>query len=134
MTDLDYVTDTETNILYGKESYQIIGICMEVHSQLGKGFSEVVYKDALEFEFNRADVSLEREKKFTVRYKSVILPSRYVCDFVIMGKIVLEIKAQSALAPENAKQVLNYLAVTRLRLGLLVNFGEDNLVFKRVIL
>jgi len=107
---------------------------MEVHNQLGKGFLEVVYKDALEYEFRKAGIFYEREKLYEVNYKGIILPHKFQADFVVFDKIILEVKGVSALANEHIAQILNYLKVSGLKLGLLVNFGELRLTQKRVVL
>ena len=121
--------------LYLKEEvYQIIGICMEVHKILGKGHNEIVYGDALEFEFKKNDIPFTRETKFNITYKDIILPHHYFCDFLIFDEIILEIKAIQNLSSSEIKQTLNYLAASKNKLGLLVNFGEDSLKYKRVIL
>jgi GxxExxY protein len=116
------------------EAYQIIGICMEVYNQLGRGFMEAVYKDALEYEFNHQNIVFQREKKYDIRYKGTILKHAYYADFVVHDKIILEVKAQEGIVDNLYKQVINYLAVSQLKLGLLVNFGEHRLSYKRVIL
>ncbi len=121
-------------IIYKEESYKIIGICMEVHSILGKGHSEVVYKDALEYEFQKAKIPYSREQKYKIDYKEIVLPHQYNADFVVYNKIILEVKAIESLTSGNVKQTLNYLAASKLKLGLLVNFGEDNLSYKRIVL
>ncbi|NMH88531.1 GxxExxY protein [Flavivirga algicola] len=123
-----------TQIIHKDEAYKIIGICMEVHNQLGKGFNEVVYADALEIEFIDNGIDYSREKKFDINYKGNILPHKYKADFIIFDKIVLEIKAIGCLSPANVKQTLNYLAVSKLKLGILINFGEDSLKYKRIVL
>ena len=116
------------------ESYKIIGICMEVHKILGKGHSEKVYGDALEYEFQRNEIPYNRELKYNITYKDIILPSYYFADFVIFDEIILELKAIAALSTSEIKQTLNYLAASKNKLGLLVNFGEDSLKYKRIIL
>ncbi|QTE24089.1 GxxExxY protein [Polaribacter cellanae] len=121
-------------LLYKEDTYKIIGICMEVHNELGKGFSEVVYGDALEIEFIDNNISYTREKKFNINYKGNILAHQYKSDFIIDDKIVLEIKAIQCLTSAHTKQTLNYLAVSKLKIGLLINFGEDSLKYNRVIL
>lgn len=122
------------NIIYKDEAYAIIGCCMEVHKILGKGFNEIVYKDALEIEFKLNTIPFERERKFELLYKSYQLPRHYIADFVVYDKIILEAKSIESLSSSNIKQTLNYLAASKMRLGLLVNFGEDSLKYKRVIL
>lgn len=123
-----------SDVIYKEEAYKIIGICMEVHNQLGKGFNEVVYADALEIEFIDNNIDYSREKKYAINYKGNILPHKYKADFIFEDKIVLEIKAIHCLALTYTKQTLNYLAVSKLKLGLLINFGEDSLKYKRIIL
>lgn len=100
------------NLVYKDETYQIIGKCLEVHNNLGSGFLEIVYKDALELEFRRAGIEYEREKKYEVNYKDVILPHKFFADFVVMDKIILEIKAVSAISEEFIAQAINYLKVS----------------------
>ena len=116
------------------EVFKIIGLCMEVHKILGKGHSEVVYKDALEYEFKLNNISFEREKEYKIQYKDIILSRKYNADFVVYGEIIFEAKAISQLTISDTKQTLNYLASSKNKLGLLVNFGEDSLKYKRVIL
>ena len=122
------------NLLFREQTYDIIGACMEVHRILGKGHHEIIYKDAIEAEFKWRNIPFEREKGFKVHYKTIILKHSYFADFVVHGCILLEMKAIEQLTKSHIKQTLNYLAASKLRLGLLVNFGEDSLSFKRVIL
>ena len=123
-----------SELLYREETRRLIGLCMEIHRELGKGHDEVVYKDALVVELGRASIPFTREIKYEINYKGVILPHFYRADFVVFGKILFEGKAIEQLADTHVKQVLNYLAASKLRLGLLVNFGGDSLEWKRVIL
>ncbi len=113
---------------------KIIGICMEVHRQLGHGFLEVVYQEALSHELSLKGVTFEREKRYTIAYREIILSHFYVADFVIEGRLILELKAQSGIVDEHYKQVINYLAASKNECGLIINFGEPSLKFKRVIL
>jgi GxxExxY protein len=101
---------------------------------LGKGFSEIVYKDALEYEFKLMGIKYEREKQYEVNYKNIILPHKFYADFVVDDKIILEIKSKKNIINEHYSQVLNYLAISKLKIGLLINFHETSLEFKRVIL
>ena len=119
---------------YQSESFKIIGACMEVHKVLGKGLLEIVYKDALEIEFKRLNIEFEREKKFEINYKGNILNHNFYADFVVFDKIILEVKAQSGLVEEHFKQTLNYLAISKMKLALLINFGNDSLNYNRVVL
>jgi GxxExxY protein len=122
------------DVIYKEESYRIVGLRMEVHRELGKGHDEVIYKDALENEFTLNQIPFSREKNYWVQYKTVILPNKYFADFLVFDKILLEAKAVERLTDSHVKQVLNYLAAAKLKLGLLVNFGEDSLSYKRVLL
>jgi GxxExxY protein len=117
-----------------QESYQVIGVCMEVHRILGKGLLEIVYKDAIEYEFKRKGIQYEREKKYEVEYKGVVLPHYFFADFVVFDKVILEVKAQKGIVDEHYNWTINYLAISKCPLGLIVNFGENSLVTKRVIL
>ena len=107
---------------------------MEIYRELGKGHDEVIYKDALVVELSRAQVPFHREKNYEITYKGVVLPHFYYADFLIWDKILFEAKAVDRLSDAHVKQVLNYLAAAKLRLGLLVNFGADSLEWKRIVL
>ncbi len=120
-------------LIYKEESYEIIGKCMEVHNNLGAGFLEIVYKDALEWEFKKAGIPYEREKKYEVNYKGIILPHKFYADFVVYDKIILEIKSVSSIADEFVAQAINYLKVSNNKLALIVNFGELKLNYKRIV-
>lgn len=109
-------------LLYRDETHRFIGMCMEIHRELGKGHDEVTYKDALVVELSRAAIPFNREKKYEITYKGVLLPHHYFADFVVWDKIIFEAKAVEKLAESHIKQVLNYLAASKLRVGLLVNF------------
>ncbi len=121
------------NLIYKEEAYEITGICMEVHRLLGKGLLEIVYKDALEYEFKKRNIPYEREKEYPVKYKDVILPHKFYADFVVRDKIIIEVKAKSDFAKEDIAQTINYLRLSNCRLGLLVNFGTPSLQYKRVV-
>lgn len=122
------------DLVYKQESYAIIGVCMEVHNNLGSGFSEIVYKDALEYEMNEAGIVYEREKEYAVHYKGNVLPHKFYADFVVFDKIILEIKGTSDIADEHIAQAINYLKVSENKLALVVNFGEVKLNYKRIVL
>lgn len=103
-----------------EEAYQIIGICMEVHNILGKGHSEVIYGDALEYEFTWNNIPFKREVKYNIIYKDIILPHHYFADFVVYHEIIFEIKAIQSISTSEIKQTLNYLAASKNKLGLLL--------------
>ncbi len=106
---------------------------MEVHRILGKGLLEIVYKDAIEYEFKQKNIPYEREKQFKIEYKNIVLPHFFYADFVVFDKIILEVKAQKGIVDELYSWVINYLAVSKCPLGLIVNFGENSMVTKRVL-
>ena len=115
------------------ESYQTIDISMEIHNILGNGMLEIVYKDALEYEFKKNNILYEREKKFEINYKEIILPHYFYADFVVFNNIILEVKAQRSIIDEHYKIVLNYLSISKCKLGLIINFGDNSLITKRLI-
>ncbi len=117
-----------------KETYQIIGICMEVHRNLGHGFLENVYKDALEYEFQQNGVPYDRERSYRIKYRDGYLKHGYNADFVVYDENALEVKATNGVATGTFSKVINYLAASKCKIGLLVNFGEPSLYHKRFIL
>ena len=121
-------------LIYKEESYRIIGKCFEVHKHLGGGFSEVVYKDALEYEFEQDPIEYARNKIYPVHYKGILLPHTFEADFVVFNKIILVVKGVKELTDEDVSRTLNYLAVSKNRLGLLVNFARGKLVHKRLVM
>jgi GxxExxY protein len=94
---------------------------------------EIVYKDAFEYEFRKKNIFYEREKEFIIKYKDVILPHKFYADFVVMGKVILEIKAKEGIADEDYAQTINYLKCSGCKVGLILNFGRMKLDIKRVI-
>ncbi|WP_296682854.1 GxxExxY protein [Flavobacterium sp.] len=119
--------------LHKDKTYQIIGILFEVHKNLGKGFSEIVYKDAIEFEFSQLNIPFEREKEFSVNYKNTILKHKFYADFVVHNKIILEIKTVDCFNANHYNQCLNYLKISNNELALLVNFNSVSLEYKRIV-
>jgi GxxExxY protein len=120
-------------LIFKEESYHIIGACMEVHNELGHGFSEIVYKDALEIEFEIAGMTCRREKEYLVYYKKRLLKHKFYADFVLLDKIILEVKCVKSITDEHISQVINYLKVSGNRLALLINFGRGKLDYKRIV-
>lgn len=116
-----------------EETDKIIGVGIEVHKHLGSGFLEIVYKDALEFEFREKRIDFEREKKYIISYKETILPHQFFADFVVFDKVILEIKAKNGIAEEDMAQTLNYLKCSGCKVGLILNFGKSKLGIKRVV-
>lgn len=123
-----------SNILYKNESYEIVGVLFDVYNNLGGGFSEIVYKDALEYEFKTLNIPFEREKEYLIRYKEITLPHKFYADFVVFDSIILEIKSVENLHDKHIAQCLNYLKISHCKLAILVNFHKEFLDHKRVVL
>lgn len=120
--------------LYLKEEcYKIIGCAMEVHRELGNGFLEAVYQEALSREFDTQNVSYRSQEVLDIFYKEVLLEKKYISDFICYGKIIIELKTVNKLKSEHYAQVLNYLKATNCKLGLLINFGATSLEYKRIV-
>jgi len=123
----------ESDLLYSDLTREIIGASMEVHSNLGPGFLESVYEEALAIEFDLRKVRYERQRGIDVFYKG-LLAKQFVCDFLVGEKVLVELKALKAITGIKEAQVLNYLTATGLEVGLLINFGEQSLKYKRLVL
>ena len=111
-------------IIYPSEAYAIRGAVFEVYHEIGNGFREEVYQQCLEKEFALRRIPFEAKKELRIFYKGEPIDKTYIPDFLCYGKIIVELKAVVELAAEHRAQVLNYLKLTRCRLGLLVNFGS----------
>ncbi len=107
---------------------------MNVHKELGPGFLEAVYQESLGIEFLEQGIPFEKEKDIRIFYKDKLLDKCYKADFLCFEKIIVELKALSELSNDHISQLLNYLKATKLRVGLLVNFGSSSLIYKRLIL
>lgn len=116
-----------------EECYQIIGCTMEVHKELGIGFLEAVYQEALEIELKNKDIPYRREAELSIYYKGQLLNKKYFADFICFNEIIIELKAISELSSNHYKQLFNYLKATGKKLGLLINFGAASLEYKRII-
>ena len=122
-------------IVYKEEAYMIMGAAFKVYNGLGHGFLEAVYQEALEMEFQKQGIPYEREKELKIYYDGAELKQTYKADFVCFGKIIVELKAVSALDDAHRSQVYNYLHATNYKLGLLLNFGcPDELEYERKVL
>lgn len=115
------------------QTYKILGACIEVHKQLGNGFSEEVYHEALIEELTKLKIPFEHQKKLEVFYKGSKLDNFFIADFVCFDKIILEIKCLGDINETIKQQVLKFLKLTNLEVGYLVNFGEKTLTWKRYI-
>lgn len=122
------------DLLLKDECYEIIGACMEVHRNLGGGFLEAVYQEALALELGLRDIPYNKEEKLEITYKGTKLEKYYMADFICYDNIIVELKALNSLASEHEAQLLNYLKASEKRLGILVNFGEKSLKYKRMVL
>ena len=121
-------------LLYSDLTYAINGAAFQVYNNLGHGFLEAVYQEALEIELQRRDIPYEREKELKIAYDGVELKQTYKADFVCYDKIIVELKAVSALDDVHRAQVYNYLHATGFKLGLLLNFGHPGeLEYERIV-
>lgn len=124
-----------TDLKHSDITEKIIGTSFEVHSFLGNGFQEVIYQRALAYELNQKNLEFEREIEQDIFYKNLPEPiGTRRADFVVEGKVLVEIKAIKELEDVHLAQALNYLKAYRLEVGLLINFGSKSLTFKRLIL
>lgn len=112
------------DIIFKKECYDIQGAVFEVYRRIGHGFHEAVYQECMEREMKFKEIPFEVQKQFRLSYRDELLEQAYRADFVCYGKIILEIKAVPSVTDVHKAQVLNYLRITGLKLGLLVNFGH----------
>ena len=120
------------DLIYKDEAYELVGICMEVHNELGPGLLEIIYKEAIEWELDDRIIHYEREKEYPVYYKKNLLRKRFHADFVVYNTIILEVKSNQSISDEDIAQTINYLKLSGCRLGLIVNFGRSKLEIKRL--
>ena len=111
-------------LIYSDETYEIKGAIFEVYKTLGAGFLEAVYQESLEEELKLRGIPFEAQSEIKISYKGKELRQFYKADIVCYDKIILELKAVSNLLPEHSAQLFNYLRATKMKLGLLVNFGH----------
>jgi GxxExxY protein len=117
-----------------EETGQVLGACFEVYRVMGPGFLESVYQECLSLEFKSRNIPFIPQKQMSLEFKGVILQQTYQADFICFDRIILEIKAMASFVKDHEAQVLNYLRATRVRVGLLVNFGHaQTLQVKRLI-
>lgn len=120
-------------LILENETYRILGACIKVHKKLGNGFSEAVYCDALAKELALSNIPFEQNKKLPVFYEGTQLDTLFVADFICYDTILLEIKSIGFVDRNMKQQVLKFLKSTNQKIGYLVNFGENNLTWKRYI-
>ena len=115
------------------KTHAIIGAAMEVHRELGSGFLEAVYQEALEKEFSDREIQFQSQPCVQIKYKGWILDKAYYPDFICFDGIVVELKALANLSGTEVAQMINYLKATGMKTGLLLNFGTKSLEFKRLV-
>jgi GxxExxY protein len=124
-----------SDFLYKKESYAIIGAAIQVYNELGPGFLEAIYHDALKIELESCGIPFESEKPLSVYYRGHQLPHTYVADLICYKRILIELKASKEIHDIHLAQVHNYLKATGLALGYVINFGHpEKLQWKRVVM
>ena len=127
----------DTNIvdlIYKEEPYQIIGVAIEVYNELGSGFLESVYQEAMEIESRKRNLPFTSQKELKIKYKEFTLYKEYNADLIYFESVLVELKALERLSGKEESQVINYLKATGLKLGLLINFGSNKkLEWKRFI-
>jgi GxxExxY protein len=115
-------------------TYEIIGACMKVHRTLGCGLLESVYKEAIEIELTLRGILYQREKEYRIVYEAITLTKKFYADFVVLGKVILEVKAiEGGMSPAHKSQIINYLKISGCRIGLLINFGRTRLEYQRFV-
>ena len=123
-----------TELLLKDEVYAIVGAAIEVHRELGRGFLEPVYQEALEIELQSRGIAFESQKRLLIHYKGHQLRKEYVADLVCYDQVIVELKALDRLSGKEQAQILNYLKATGLRVGVLINFGSSGrLEWKRYV-
>ena len=130
---MDLLKKYENDYPYKEETYKIIGCAMEVHSELGPGFLEAVYQEALEREFGIRKMPFKSQPILEILYKGKPLAKRYQPDFVCFDEVIVEIKAITSLSGIEEAQLINYLKAAKLKVGLLINFGSRSLEHKRFV-
>lgn len=124
-----------SNLILGDEVYAVIGAAMEVHSELRHGYLEAVYQEAMEIELLNRRIPFESQKHLEIFYKETPLKKGYVPDLICFGEIIVEIKTIKEIGNVERAQLLNYLHATRLKVGLLINFGASGqLDWKKMVL
>jgi len=122
-----------TELQFKDEVYDIVGAAIEVHKELGCGFLEAVYQEALEIELADREIPFKSQKFLEIQYKGRRLKKEYCADLVCYEKIIVELKAMDRLTSKEASQIINYLKVSGLEVGVLINFGAQSLEWKRFI-
>jgi len=116
-----------------KRTYKILGAAMEVHKEMGCGFLEAVYQETLEMEFERQGIPYKLQPEIDIYYKGQLLKKKYQPDFICFDEVIVEIKALEQLSGSEESQIINYLKASKLKVGLLINFGSKSLEYKRFV-
>ena len=119
-------------LLYQELTNRILKACYTVHNELGCGFFEKGYQEALEVQLSEMDIPFEREKHLPITYHGKVLKCDYIADFVVDNKVIIELKAVTEMSPIFEAQTINYLRATGIKVGLLINFGIRQLQIKRL--
>ncbi len=127
------ILNKTNDLFYKEEAYSIVGAAMAVHRELGCGFLEAVYHEALLIELKLRDIPFQSEVELPIVYRGHQLKKKYCADIICYDKIVIELKAVNHLDISFQSQVLNYLKATGFKLGLLINFGEESLKYQRIV-
>ncbi|MDD2773837.1 MAG: GxxExxY protein [Elusimicrobiales bacterium] len=132
---MEKVQGAKETLLYRDEVFAIQGAAFEVYKEMGNGFLEAVYQECLSREFYARGIPFASQQPLRLAYKGAKLKQTYVPDFICYGKIIVELKGVKEVVPEHRAQVLNYLAASKLRLGLIINFGHyPKVQIERIIL
>lgn len=131
---MDLLKKYENNYPHKKKTFAIIGCAMKVHAELGHGFLEAVYQEALAMLFDERHIPYEKEKILEIEFRGKYLKKKYIADFICYDEVIIELKAVSELNNNHFSQVLNYLKATNKKIGLLINFGAESLEYRRIIL
>ena len=121
------------DLIYKDEVYAIVGAALEVHKDLGCGFLEAVYQEAFQLELQSRNIPFVPQKQLTLFYKGQRLAKEYYADVVCYNSIIIELKALDQLSSSATAQILNYLKASRLKVGVLINFGSSSLEWKRFV-
>lgn len=121
-------------LIFKEEVYAIVGAAMEVHRENGFGFSEPVYQECLEIDLANRNIPFAPQTEMPIFYKGKQIKKTYIADFIAYGKIIVELKALDKLTSREEAQVINYLKVSKLEVGVLINFCAPSLEWKRIVL
>ncbi len=119
--------------LYEELTYKIVGIGMKIHRELGPGFLEAVYEEAMIIELQEASIIFKNQVELDVYYRGEKLNKKYRADFIIDDKVLVELKGTHGLTETNEAQMINYLKATKLQVRLMLNFGKSSLEWKRIV-